>query len=397
MVRYQPEVRSIGPVIYNGIEARGAGNRPATLAFFDNFFKVISMNKSLYNLFSLFFAVLLAGTAWAGNPDRQGEAGAPELLMNPWARSAGLHTMTTSMISGAEAMRLNIAGLARVNKTEVILANTRYLQGTDIQFNAIGLAQKIGENSALGISLMSVDFGDIPVTTTLQPEGTGAFFRPRFFNLGLGFSHIFENKVTVGVLARAVSESIEDVSASAVALDAGVQYVTGERDNFKFGISLRNVGGKMTFTGEGLGNSFVLPNFDNSRDLTINQRATPFELQSVLNIGLSYDFYVANDNRITAVGNYTSNAFSEDQIGGGLEFAWKEMVMLRAAYKIDFSQLNPDTGVEEEPLYTGLALGATLNMPVSKNEGAPRVAFDYAYRSTKIYEGTHNFSIRINL
>ncbi len=354
------------------------------------------MNKLLYNFCSFIMVMLLSVAAWAGNPDRQGEAGAPELLMNPWARSAGIHTMSTSMITGVEAMRLNIAGLARVNKTEVILANTNYLNGTDINFNSIGLAQKIGENTAIGISLMSVDFGDIPVTTTNLPEGTGAFFRPRFFNVGLGFSHIFENKVTVGVLVRAVSESIEDVSANAIALDAGVQYVTGEQDNFKFGISLRNVGGKMEFKGEGLGDQIIIPNFDETRSLTINQRSTPYELQSVLNIGISYDFYLGNENRLTTLGNYTSNAFSEDQIGAGVEFSFKELVMLRAAYKLDFSQFS-DTTVDEEPLYTGLAAGATLNMPVSKKEGAPRIAFDYAYRTTKIYNGTHNFSVRINL
>ena len=354
------------------------------------------MNKSIYKICSLVLAIAFAATAWAGNPDRQGEAGAPELLMNPWARSAGLHTMTTSMITGVEAMRLNIAGLARINKTEVILANTQYLKGTDIQFNAIGLAQKIGANSALGLSLMSVDFGDIPVTTENQPEGTGAFFRPRFFNIGIGFSHIFENKVTVGVLVRAVSESIEDVSANAIALDAGVQYVTGEQENFKFGISLRNVGGKMQFQGVGLGQSIVIPNFDGSRDLTINNRATPYELQSVLNIGMSYDFYVGGDNRITAVGNYTSNAFSEDQIGAGIEFSFKELAMLRAGYKFDFSEFK-NSSVDQDPLYTGLAVGATVNVPVSKKEGAPRFAIDYAYRTTKIYDGTHNFSVRISL
>ncbi len=354
------------------------------------------MNKSIYIICSLAFLLLAAGTTWAGNPDRQGEAGAPELLMNPWARSTGLHTMTTSMITGVEAMRLNIAGLARINKTEVIFANTNYLNGTDIQFNSVGLAQKVGANSAIGISLMSIDFGDIPVTTTNLPEGTGATFRPRFFNIGLGFSHVFENKVTVGVLVRSVSEAIEDVSASAIALDAGVQYVTGEKENFKFGISLRNIGGRMEFKGEGLGNSITIPSFDNERFVTINQRATPFELQSVLNIGMSYDFYVGSDNRVTAIGNYTSNSFSEDQIGAGLEFSFKELVMLRGAYKFDFSQLR-DSAVDQEPLYTGLAVGATLNVPVSKKEGAPRVAFDYAYRTTKIFNGTHNFSVRINL
>jgi hypothetical protein len=339
---------------------------------------------------------LVSASAWAGNPDRQGEAGAPELLMNPWARSSGLHSMTTSMVSGVEAMRLNVAGLARISKTEVVFGHTIYLRGTDISINALGLSQRIGKNSAIGLSLMSLDFGEIRRTTALQPEGTGATFSPRYFNMGLGYSHIFENKVSVGALVRVVSESIEDVTASAVALDAGVQYVTGERENFKFGISLRNVGGRMQFRGEGLSQELDIPSFDNEHGIVANQRPTSFELQSVLNIGMSYDFYVAGNNRITAVGNYTSNAFSEDQIGGGLEFSFKEMVMLRAGYKLDFGQVSQNNA-NAEPLYTGVAAGVTLNVPVSKKEDAPQVAFDYAYRTTKIYDGTHNLSVRINL
>lgn len=354
------------------------------------------MNKSFYSF--ILFALILctAGTTWAGNPDRQGEAGAPELLMNPWARSAGLHTMTTSMITGVESMRLNVAGLARIEKTEIILANTNYLSGTDIQFNAFGLAQKIGKNSAIGLSLMSLDFGDLQRTTALQPEGTGSTFTPRFFNIGLGFSHVFENKVTVGVLARGVSESIEDVTATAVAMDAGVQYVTGEKDNFRFGISLRNIGGRLQYRGEGLSSEIDRVTFDGDIPRIISQRATEFELQSVLNIGLSYDFYVAGNNRLSTVANYTSNAFSQDQIGGGLEFAFRELFMLRGGYKLDFGSVSSSEN-EQRPLYSGLSFGATMNVPVSKNENAPRIAIDYAYRQTEIYSGTHNFSLRINL
>lgn len=354
------------------------------------------MNKSIYFFFSLAFVVLVSMPSWAGNPDRQGEAGAPELLMNPWARSSGLHSMTTSMVSGVEAMRLNVAGLARIPKTEVVFGHTIYLRGTDISINALGISQRIGKSSAIGISLMSLDFGDIRRTTALQPEGTGATFSPRYFNIGVGFSHIFENKVSVGALVRAVSESIEDVTASAVALDAGVQYVTGERENFKFGISLRNVGGRMQFRGEGLSQEIEIPSFDNEHGIITNQRPTSFELQSVLNIGMSYDFYAATIHRITAVGNYTSNAFSEDQIGGGLEYAFKELVMLRAGYKLDFGQVSQNNA-NAEPLYTGLSAGATLNVPVSKKDNAPQIALDYAYRTTKIYDGTHNLSVRINL
>ena len=63
--------------------------------------------------------------AHAGNPDRQGEAGGYELLLNPWARSAGLHALNTSFVYGVEAMQINIAVLSRINKNEFIISHTR--------------------------------------------------------------------------------------------------------------------------------------------------------------------------------------------------------------------------------------------------------------------------------
>jgi hypothetical protein len=88
------------------------------------------MNKLLYPIFLI--VVLVMGTAvdsQAGNPDRQGEAGAYELLMVPYARTAGLHLMNTAFISGVESIRLNVSGLARINKTEITLGSTQYLKG----------------------------------------------------------------------------------------------------------------------------------------------------------------------------------------------------------------------------------------------------------------------------
>lgn len=327
----------------------------------------------------------------AGNPDRQGEAGAYELLMNPWARSAGLHTMTTANVKGVEALRLNVAGLSRINKTEVNIGHARYLEGADIRLNAFGVAQRVGAAGAFGFSVMSVDFGDIPETTVAQPEGTGTTFSPRFFNIGVGYSHTFSNKISVGATFRVVSEGIADVAAMAFAVDAGVQYVAGEEENFKFGISLRNIGSRMTYRGEGL--SVQAPTSNNANyELTFTQRGASFELPSLLNIGLAYDFLLPK-HRLTIVGNFTANSFSQDQIGGGLEYALNEMFMLRAAYKYEFGSGNE----VEAPIYSGLSAGASVLVPLSKEKKDTQLEIDYAYRSTKIWNGTHNIGVKISI
>lgn len=347
------------------------------------------MNKLFYTILFIFSGILLVQ---AGNPDRQGEAGAYELLMIPWARTAGLHAMNTATISGVEAIRLNVAGLARIDKTQVVVSNMQYLRGTDISMNALGLSQRVGSSGAFGFSLVALDFGEIPVTTTDQPEGTGATFSPTFFHIGFSYAHIFENKVSVGITLRGISEGTADVSAFGFALDAGVQYVTGAKDNFKIGISLRNVGSKMDFSGEGL--SAPVQGFGGEGiELTLDQRTAAFELPSVLNIGIGYDFYASDKHRITLIGNFTSNSFSQDQIGGGLEYSMKDIFMLRGGYKYEFGSGNE----LEAPIYSGLSAGASIEVPLSKENKNTRFGIDYAYRQTRVWNGSHNISIRFNI
>jgi hypothetical protein len=345
------------------------------------------MKKAFYTF--LCFALVLPAVTFAGNPDRQGEAGAPELLLNPWARSAGLHGMTTASVTGVEAMRINVAGLSRVNKGEIAVANTRLYEGTGIGINALGFSTKVGTGGALGVSLMSMDFGELPVTTTDQPEGTGADFSPSFINIGVGYSYTYENKISVGVLFRAISQSAAGVSASGFAIDAGVQYVSGPKDNFKLGISLRNIGSSMAFGGDGLTQRLENPDSEDNFNLTFQTRSEDFELPSTLNIGLAYDYYFSDDLYLRGVGNFTSNSFGSDQIGAGLELSWNDMVQLRGGYEFEI-----DENELRQSIYDGVSAGLTVLAPMGRDTDT-KMAIDYAYRTTRVFEGTHNITLRL--
>lgn len=343
------------------------------------------MNK----YFTTLLLLLCGGILMAGNPDRKGAAGAGELLMNPWTRSAGLHTIFTSGITGIESTRLNIAGLARISKTEIAFGNMQYLVGTNISINSLGIAQKVGKRGVFGLDIMVFDFGDIRVTTTDQPEGTGANYSPTWANLALSYATSFENKVSVGLSARFIMENITDIRASGIAIDAGVQYVNGVKDNFKLGLSLRNLGTPMKFSGEGF---TTLKQTENNYNLAYDQRSSNYELPVTLNIGTSYDFYFGDAVRFTPIANFTSNSFSQDQLGIGAEVGIiDEVLQLRGAYKFDLQT----TSIEERDIYTGLAIGASANIYLSKETGA-KLGIDYAYRPTRVFSGTHNFGLRLN-
>lgn len=346
------------------------------------------------SIFTLLTVLTFCSVIYAGNPDRVGSSGAGELLMNPWARSAGLHTINTAGVSGIEATRLNIAGLARINKTELHYSHAQYLVGTGVSMNGLGLAQKVGKRGVFGLDLMILGFGDIKVTTTEQPEGTGAYYSPNWANMALSYATSFENKVSVGISIRLVMESAGDIRATGVAIDGGVQYVNGVKDNFKLGLSLRNLGTPMKFTGEGFTRLLRSPTDGIQVNLAYDQRAAKYELPVALNIGTSYDFYLNDEIRMTPMINFTSNSFSKDQFGLGAEVAlFDEILQLRGAYKID---IQANDALVENDIYSGLALGASFNLTMNKETNS-KLGIDYAYRNSNVFSGTHNIGVRINL
>jgi len=220
--------------------------------------------------------IFFAEISYAGNTDRAGEAGAYQLLINPWARSSGFMGLNT-----ASAMRVNVGGLTKLDRTQIILSSSLWWQGSDISISSAGFGQKIGDSGVMGISIMSTSVGEIEIeieiTTENSPEGTGATFSPTYFNMGLSYAHIFSNSISGGLTLRIVNESISNVTASGIALDVGILYTAGEKDNIRFGIALRNVGTPMTYSGDGLAQGFQ-ESPEGNYPYTANHRTAKYEL-----------------------------------------------------------------------------------------------------------------------
>src|SRR5688572_3509153 len=128
-------------------------------------------------------AVLAGSSAYAGNPDRRGEAGAYELNMNGWGRSSGFWSMNSAGIKGIESERINSAGLAFTQKTEIAAAYTLWLQGSGVGVVHFGVAQKFKETNVVALSIQALNLGSIERTTTTNPEGELGTYTPTFLNI----------------------------------------------------------------------------------------------------------------------------------------------------------------------------------------------------------------------
>lgn len=336
----------------------------------------------------------------AGNPERAGQAGATQLLINPYARSAGWAGANTSRCKGLESQYMNVAGLAGTRKTELMFMRSAWLMGTGININAFGVSQKVGETGVIGLGVVSINAGKIERTTEEQPEGGLGTFTPRFTNIGLSYAKIFSDNIYGGATVRVISEGIDNIKAQGFAIDAGVQYHTGKFDQVHIGVALKNWGPKMQYKGDGLSMQHKVTNaYGDEYELTANNRSASFDLPALLNIGLSYDLYLLKDStgrskthRVTVAGNFTSNSFTKDNYLLGLEYSWKDIVMVRGGYYVEKGIMSKDT---RTTVFTGPSCGATFEIPFGEKKST--FGLDYSYRFTNPFGGVHSFGARINL
>lgn len=379
-------------------------------------------------------ALLSVGTSYnvlAGNRDRSGQAGASHLLIDPWARTNGMANAGVAEIRGLESVYSNVAGLTYVKKTDFAFNRTQYLVGSNcgININALAFAQHLGKTrdfGTLALSFSAMGFGNIQITTVNQPEGGLGTFSPSLSVIGIHYAKSFNNFIKGGVSLKIVNERIADLHATGFALDAGVQYIAGKFENFKIGVTLKNIGLPMSYKGDGLSYRGRINNTTVEQTLAV--RSAEYEMPSLLAIGISYDFLffggeyanmskaeleeegLTRDDaahRITLAGTFTANSYSRDIFALGLEYGFMNYFMIRAGYALENVTKRTETDEEGNELNTilfnndsffaGPSVGATAVIPLKKGNTGSRIYIDYAYRFTNKWRGNHVMGIKVTL
>ena len=343
---------------------------------------------------SIFLGVLsMSLPTYAGNEDRIGSAGASEMLVNPWARSSAFGTAGIASTNGLEAQFVNIAGLAFTDRTQVKFNYTNWLGNAGISLNSAGLAQRVSESSVIALSIQAFGFGDIDITTVDIPEGGIGQFSPRKNIINLGYAREFSNSIYAGINVKVINENIANLRATGVAFDAGVRYVTGEQDQTKFGITLKNVGTPMTFRGDGMSQEILYQSTGGNATLT--QRSASFEMPSLLAIGGSYDFIFSEQSKLTAALGFHANSFTNDQFNVGLDYG---MALDKAAFNVRVGYVAERQIWDREESttsLTGFTAGFSIDALLGDNKSP--MGFEYAVRLANPFGPIHTFGITLSL
>jgi hypothetical protein len=337
-------------------------------------------------------AVLCSLGVNAGNEDRVGSAGASHLLINPWARSAAYGDAGISTVNGLEATYINIAGLAFTDKTQIKFNYSNWMGNAGIGMNSAGIALRISEQDVIAVSVQSLNFGDIAITTVSNPEGDIGFFSPRANIFNVGYARAFSQSIYGGINFKVISENISNLKASGMAIDAGIRYVTGEQDQLKFGIALKNVGPVMRYKGDGLAQQVTY--LSTGFVASLEQRSAAFEMPSLLSIGGSYDFIFNENNKLTTAFGFTANSFSKDQYRIGLDYG---MTTGKAAFNFRAGYVYEE-GIMDAENRSNALVGPTAGFSVdaiTKNQSA--LGIEYCARFAGVFGVIHTIGATINL
>ncbi len=341
--------------------------------------------KTTYRSVSILaLAAFMASAAMGGAGNRAGTSGATELLIPVGTRDISLGGATIATTRGIEALHYNPAALGQMkNSATVYVSHMSYIADIGINYGAI--AANFEGFGVLALNLKALDVGDIPVTTTTNPDGTGKTFAPQFFSVGLTFSRMLNDRIGVGVTSKIITERMGDVSASGVAFDIGVMYDNMAAINgLSLGIAVKNIGPSMQFGGSGLLTQATV-DAQHRPDGIYQVQTAAFELPSSIEFGLGYRQGIDDANSLEMSGAFQSNNFSDDEYKLGMEYSYQDIFFVRGGY--NFAQKETD----ERQFLFGASFGAGVKYALGNMD----ISVDYAYRSVKVFDANHVFSVKL--
>lgn len=261
-------------------------------------------------------AVVLA--AWFSGPGGAHAASAGGesldfLSLDAGARPAALGGAHAAVASGAAALHYNPAGLARTRRHEAAFMHNQYVEGVAQEHMAVALRQGVGA------SLQYLGSGRQQRTTVSRPDGSGlGTYGLSDLALSLGYGRAL-GPLDLGVAAKYVRESIDNVVASGALFDLGARYESELFPGASLGAAVTNLGPSIRYQGA--------------------RESAPISAR----MGAAYQHRYSRGNLLFAV-DVVKQRTDRPRFGLGVESVWSERLALRLGYN-GFQDSGPGVSV----------------------------------------------------
>lgn len=346
------------------------------------------MEFNMKRILNLFLIISTVGGLFAQT--KVGTTAANFLTIPVGSRATAMGGAFSAVANDATSAYWNSAGLSRLNKNEFSISTAEWLVGTRI--NWIGLAYKLDENNAFGISVNQLDYGEEDITTPEQPQGTGAKWSANDLAVGVSYARNLTDRFSIGGSVKYITQKIWNQSASAFALDIGLLFQT-EIEGLKLGANISNFGTEMKLDGKDLKRPIDIDpaNAGNNPNIAGSLDTDYWPLPLLFTIGLSYKFmafehwnYILTSDALIPNNQTTYGNF-------GLEIDWNSILFLRAGYNGLFKEKN-------DRLFSNKVMnGFSAGFGVQYDFGDFFTKFDYSYSNLGIFNQISRFSLTIGL
>lgn len=295
---------------------------------------------------------------------RVGITAADFLKIGVGARANAMGESFAAVDNDAYALFYNPAGITQFDKTELAIAHSTWFVG--LQHDFIGIVYHLDGQNSVGISIVSLQSDDMPVTTEFQPYGTGAYFKYGDLAFAATYARRMTDNFSFGISVKYIDETLAVLSMRGVLIDLGTFYWTG-LGTTRFAVSVSNFGGQLTPSGS-----------VNLVDGTTVSSFQSFSPPTIFRIGFAFEPYQDDANKLTASAQLNHPADNSENISLGTEYSYNSAFFLRAGYKINVDEQSYSLGA-------GVKVDARFAL----------VYFDYAFTPYQRLGDVHRFSLNL--
>ncbi len=303
------------------------------------------------------------------------------LKIEPSARVGAMGNAGASLYDEASSLYYNPASSGRLRRSDVQFTYSNWI--ADISYDYAALSFYIENLGTISLQATSLNSGKIDVRTVNQPLGTGEQYTVSDFAMGLGYSLMLTDRVSVGLLVNYITENIWHSSLNNFGINLGVQYQV-EDGGLTLGASLLNFGPRASYDGRDL---YVDYNQDpavhgQNDQLPAELRTDSYSLPTTFRVGVSYPIKFDESNRFLISADLLHPNDNNESVDIGGEWVIFNNFMLRGGYRDLF--LTDSEG--------GLVLGAGVKLNLNDQYN---LRFDYAWADYGRLDQTHQFTVGV--
>ena len=273
------------------------------------------------------FLLLIQSVLISQTVSKTGTTAAQFLKIGIGSRAIAMGGAFSAVSDDATALYWNPAGLSRATRNEILLDHQDWILDVDLDF--VGALFKTPFGS-LGAAISALHMGEMDVTTTRNPEGTGEKFRAGSIMGQLSFSRNLTDRFSFGISTKYIQEKIYNSKATGLAIDLGTLYLT-QVPGLTMGMSISNYGTKMQMSGRDLLlQTEVDPSLESDPiNINANFSTDQFDLPLIFRFGLAYQKLLPNKSSVLIAADALHPNDNTESINIGSEFSFKNFLFLR--------------------------------------------------------------------